>query len=233
MRAPISRRTAITLATAAFTLGIPLGAAIGGSSGFSDVPTSNAFYADIEALASSGVTTGCGGGKFCPKDTVTREQMAAFMNRLGALQAGKTPVVNADKVDGVDGSQILQYGTTAPAGATLTGSFGGAGTAAAGDEVDNVTISFPVPISSAPTAHVIRPGQSLPAGCTGSLTQPGAQPGHVCVFVGHEVNVVHSYTLFSPLTGVAGASPYGVQIELHTAGPGSYVVSGSWAVTGG
>ena len=45
-----------------------------------------------------------GGGNYCPKDYVTREQMAAFMNRLGALQAGKTPVVNADKVDGFQGS---------------------------------------------------------------------------------------------------------------------------------
>ena len=62
---------------------------------FTDVPTSNTFHADIDALATSGVTTGCAAGKYCPKDFVTREQMAAFLNRLGALGPGKTPVVNA------------------------------------------------------------------------------------------------------------------------------------------
>jgi len=67
---------------------------------FGDVPAINPFHADISALADAGVTTGCGGDNFCPDGLVTREQMAAFMNRLGALGAGKTPVVNADKLDG-------------------------------------------------------------------------------------------------------------------------------------
>jgi S-layer homology domain len=75
---------------------------------FSDVPDSNPFHGDISALADSGVTAGCGGGKFCPKDLVTREQMAAFMNRLGALSPGKTPVVNADKIDGLDSSVLAR-----------------------------------------------------------------------------------------------------------------------------
>jgi hypothetical protein len=67
---------------------------------FTDVPNSNPFHNDIDALADANVTSGCGGGKFCPKDFVTREQMAAFLNRLGALAADKTPVVNAATVDG-------------------------------------------------------------------------------------------------------------------------------------
>jgi hypothetical protein len=75
---------------------------------FSDVPTSNTFHADIAAIAEAGVTTGCGAGKYCPKDFVTREQMAAFLNRLGALGPGKPPVVNADKVDGHD--EVLPAG---------------------------------------------------------------------------------------------------------------------------
>jgi hypothetical protein len=75
---------------------------------FSDVPTSNTFHDDIDAIADVGVTTGCAVGKYCPKDFVTREQMAAFLNRLGALGPGKTPVVNADKVDGID--EVLAAG---------------------------------------------------------------------------------------------------------------------------
>jgi hypothetical protein len=34
--------------------------------------------------------------------------MAAFMNRLGALGPGKIPVVNADKIDGLDSSALAR-----------------------------------------------------------------------------------------------------------------------------
>jgi hypothetical protein len=49
---------------------------------FADVPDSNFFHDEIDFLASRGITTGCGGGNFCPKDNVTREQMAAFIYRM-------------------------------------------------------------------------------------------------------------------------------------------------------
>ena len=49
---------------------------------FSDVPTSHLFHADISWLASTGITSGCGGGKFCPESAVTRGQMAKFMHKL-------------------------------------------------------------------------------------------------------------------------------------------------------
>ena len=65
---------------------------------FDDVPNSNTFHADIAAIADAGVTLGCNppdNDEYCPDDFVTREQMAAFMNRLGALGPGKTPVANA------------------------------------------------------------------------------------------------------------------------------------------
>ena len=65
---------------------------------FTDVPDSNTFHEDISAIADAGVTLGCNppdNDEYCPDDNVTREQMAAFMNRLGALGPGKTPVANA------------------------------------------------------------------------------------------------------------------------------------------
>ena len=65
---------------------------------------------NIDAIRDAGVTTGCALNLYCPKDFVTREQMAAFLNRLGALQAGKTPVVNADKLDGLDSADFAQPG---------------------------------------------------------------------------------------------------------------------------
>jgi hypothetical protein len=51
-----------------------------GADFFTDDETS-IFEASINRLAASGITTGCGSGKFCPLTSVTREQMAAFLRR--------------------------------------------------------------------------------------------------------------------------------------------------------
>jgi hypothetical protein len=48
---------------------------------FTDVPA-NAFAAAwIEQLAEENITTGCGGGRYCPGNVVTRAQMAVFLLR--------------------------------------------------------------------------------------------------------------------------------------------------------
>ncbi len=46
---------------------------------FNDVPVSHSFFRHIEALAASGITSGCGGGNYCPDAPLTRGQMAVFL----------------------------------------------------------------------------------------------------------------------------------------------------------
>ena len=46
---------------------------------FPDVPCPSIFAPWIETLAAEGITTGCGGGLFCPANLVTRRQMAVFL----------------------------------------------------------------------------------------------------------------------------------------------------------
>ena len=46
---------------------------------FLDVFPSSLFHDDIVTLAANGVTTGCGGGRFCPSSLVTRAQAAVFL----------------------------------------------------------------------------------------------------------------------------------------------------------
>jgi len=48
---------------------------------FNDVPTSHPFFQFVEALAKSGITSGCGGGAYCPGQPLTRGQMAVFLAR--------------------------------------------------------------------------------------------------------------------------------------------------------
>jgi hypothetical protein len=52
---------------------------------FGDVPPSSPYYASIEKVAAAGITSGCGNGNYCPKATVTREQMATFLGRTGGM----------------------------------------------------------------------------------------------------------------------------------------------------
>lgn len=51
------------------------------SAGFSDVVTGSTFEVDINALAAAGITRGCTADRYCPKEPVLREQMAAFLRR--------------------------------------------------------------------------------------------------------------------------------------------------------
>lgn len=54
--------------------------------GFTDVAAGSTFVVDIERLATAGITKGCNppaNTRYCPKDQVTRGQMAAFLDRAG------------------------------------------------------------------------------------------------------------------------------------------------------
>jgi serine protease len=67
----------VTPATRTFTTG---------TSPFEDTGGS-AFQGDIEWLVNSGITGGCAETRFCPTQSVTREQMAAFLSRALDLPA--------------------------------------------------------------------------------------------------------------------------------------------------
>ena len=52
---------------------------------FADVPLTSPFAAFIEELAVRGITSGCGGGNYCPGAAVTRGQMAVFLVKAFGL----------------------------------------------------------------------------------------------------------------------------------------------------
>lgn len=68
-----------------------LEAALGNGDGphsprFEDVPVDHTHHAAISAIADAGITAGCATARFCPASTVTRGQMATFLQR--ALELG-------------------------------------------------------------------------------------------------------------------------------------------------
>jgi len=62
---------------------------------FDDVPASHWASTWIERLAADGITAGCGGGNYCPEDSVTRAQMAVFLLRAEHGIAYRPPAVGA------------------------------------------------------------------------------------------------------------------------------------------
>ena len=56
-----------------------------GTADFGDVPTSSPQFQFVEALFHAGITSGCGGGNYCPNNPVTRGQMAVFLSKALGL----------------------------------------------------------------------------------------------------------------------------------------------------
>ena len=79
---PISRgEMAVMLMRA---LDLPAGAE---TSVFSDVPAAVFFTDAVSTIAAAGITSGCGGGRYCPFDQVLRDQMASFVARAFGLES--------------------------------------------------------------------------------------------------------------------------------------------------
>jgi hypothetical protein len=132
-------------------------ACVAGSEMFTDVPASNPFCPFIEELARRGITGGCGGGKFCPGDPVSRQQMAVFLIKA-------------------------QFPDVVPASLTLRGEWSfDIDSDGSGDW--GAPISYPVPMPAELTVRFRDTGSLPTAECPGvDFNTPEAAPGFVCIY---------------------------------------------------
>lgn len=68
-------------------LGLTSGASAAPCAGFTDVQDTSGFCIHIEWLRNRAITLGCTANQYCPADFVRRDQMAAFLYRLGVQNA--------------------------------------------------------------------------------------------------------------------------------------------------
>jgi hypothetical protein len=119
--------------------------------------------------------------------------------------------------------------TVLPSGASETGSYDAAGTATVVGDLASASISFPIPLATAPTATIVSSGTT--AACPGSVTAPAAAPGQLCVYEGGGENVGEIGT-YDPVNGDGGgASEYGAGLAIDSEGVGNFFSDGTWAVT--
>ncbi|HYI65762.1 MAG TPA: S-layer homology domain-containing protein [Candidatus Limnocylindrales bacterium] len=95
---PLHRRPLLAVALAcAFVAGIvAVPPSLGAVPPFSDT-AGHPFEAHIEWLRQAEITTGCGGGRFCPDDLVTRDEMASFLVRAFELAPSATNAFTDDE----------------------------------------------------------------------------------------------------------------------------------------
>lgn len=139
--------------------------------------------------------------------------------------------------DGPQGPQGPQgipgpYVITLPSGMSEKGQWGVEEPFATPPGLYGSSISFSIPLADAPTAHVVPPGGPLPAGCLGTLANPGAARGNLCVFtnetLGGTVTGLCDWqsNLCFDFAGTAGAYVVVTKTDWTRA-----EVNGAWAVT--
>lgn len=120
-------RRALLLALVALAA-VAVPAAVWASHDFGDVPTSHQFHDQISAIKGAGITTGCGGGNYCPDDLVRRDAMAAFMHRGYGRAAessfnapGQYTLPLTGAIPAGPGDHTVEVLIQGPAGATASG----------------------------------------------------------------------------------------------------------------
>ena len=86
---------------------------------FTDVPTGNIFHDDVSWLSDNDITKGCNppaNDNYCPDDNVTRQQLAAFLHRLGNRVTSLTAVAERSEGSSFDDTPIalISFGVDAP-----------------------------------------------------------------------------------------------------------------------
>jgi hypothetical protein len=119
-----------------------------------------------------------------------------------------------------------------PSGRTLRGVFGPGATAlGAGDETQE-TISFGFSVPAFPTVHYVPIGATPPAECPGSINQPQAQGGHLCLYEARRGNVAGDPCVFNPVNDTCQQTAVrGFGVAIAAAGPGDFWAQGTWALT--
>ncbi len=129
-----------------------------------------------------------------------------------------------------------------PSGRTMKGVYSVHGT---GNVLGSDHISFPVQLAAAPSNvgmfRVVpaEPGEPSTTRCPGSVSNPLAAPGELCIYEAQRFGTAGTPDLCKPdnnpgtcsNTGSGQATRWGMFLRFRGAGPGDFGSNGTWAVT--
>jgi hypothetical protein len=153
---------------------------------------------------------------------------------LQGAQGARGPT-GAQGVQGIQGPPGPFPDPLSP-GKTVRGTFGDIDQAVGAGQVFFAEISFGFRLSAAPVGRYVPQGATPPAECPGTVTNPQAAPGNLCVYESTGVNVtVTRGTCDDELFGCGAsfgvANREGTGIVAFSTAAGTMQVFGSWAVT--
>jgi hypothetical protein len=141
---------------------------------------------------------------------------------------------NAGHANAADsaGSAANATGAAGPlaSGQTLIGYVDSAGNVQPGEIAPETSISFPIPLASAPALHIIPVGGPSTGACPGTASSPSAAGGNLCIYESTTVGTT-GFSLPDGLNPVAGPTRFGLPGLLGASGNGDYIARGAWAVT--
>jgi hypothetical protein len=145
----------------------------------------------------------------------------------GAPGAAGAKGDNGDKGDTGPAGPIT---AAAPAGVTLRGNYALSQIGTTNFAVD--AISFTLRLSAPPVAHYINVGAASPPECPGTVTNPQAAAGHLCVYEANGTNGSRGVVDMETAGGTLNqASREGAGIYLIPSNTSHAYIWGSWAVT--
>ncbi len=201
------------------------------------------------AVATLALVLALGGGAYAAVGGGSETIVACFHHKGGGLYiahrcargdkhglrwnvTGQPGPKGAQGGQGAQGAQGVQgnpaaYPTVLPSGHTETGAFAVRFTAAAASDSGDAEVSFPLPLSIAPT-----PADNLddPSACPGTVTAPTATAGNFCFYLGqiHNVSTIHTA---DPSGNPDVMGTIGGLLTISSTAAGDTIYRGTWAVT--
>jgi Collagen triple helix repeat (20 copies) len=130
--------------------------------------------------------------------------------------------------EGPPGPQAI---STLPSGSSESGQWAAISTATGAGQTLATTISIPIPLAAAPAVHFIAENSAPPAGCSGSVEHPSAEPGNLCVFVRLLSEAQFQFMYDSQTNSVEAAGGTGTTLAFESTKAGTAQALGTWAVS--
>jgi hypothetical protein len=141
---------------------------------------------------------------------------------------GKNGTNGRNGKNGANG--LTGFTSTLPAGKTEEGTWG-AGVAA--KSISYSSISFNIPLAAVPASTIIALGKPSTAACPGTVSNPQAASGNLCVYVAREMHIAGLGVLDpNQEAGGPGADRFGALLSIQGALTEAGSAWGTWAVTG-
>jgi hypothetical protein len=164
--------------------------------------------------------------------SVTATQFEGSKGTCEVAQGGsefKAGATTTYACNGKEGSPWTAGGTL-PSGKTETGTWAVSYPAAEAAEEIYESISFPIPLPGALEGGNVRFTTGGVSGCKGSLSEPTADPGFLCIYGALPVNAGSPF-IVDPQHAGGGAGETGARLSFESSAAGHVVGEGAWAVT--